>query len=177
MLGQFFLRYLRSSQSPLLLLPQLLPQLLSAATKTPPDVCFRSSLLALSSVILAASAASLHPSLASSICALSQKRYRTFLCIFSCVFLCAPSRPIDQGASSVFPFWLLPPFRCFLHPTAFFDLSFLLHPCHCLTDAQRILPHHQKESHFPNFPKVCLALGRLSLHLFPSPCCLSSVSS
>ena len=54
-----------STQSSLLLLPQLLPKLLSTATKTPPDVCFRSSLLALSSVILAASAADLHPSLAS----------------------------------------------------------------------------------------------------------------
>ena len=39
--------------------------LLSTAIKTPPDVCIRSSLLALSSVILAASAASVHPSLIS----------------------------------------------------------------------------------------------------------------
>ena len=37
--------------------PTTVPKLLSTAIKTPPDVCLRSSLLALSSVILAASAA------------------------------------------------------------------------------------------------------------------------
>ena len=73
------------------------PRLLSTATKTPPDVCLRLSLPAISSVILAASAANLHPSLTSlyltappfppsSICAPSPKRYRTFLSIFSCTF-------------------------------------------------------------------------------------------
>ena len=43
-------------------LPTTGPRLLSTATKTP-DVCFGSSLLAFSSVILAASAANLHPCL------------------------------------------------------------------------------------------------------------------
>ena len=45
--------------------PTTAPRLLSTATKTPPDVRFRSSLLALSSVILAASAANFHPFFAS----------------------------------------------------------------------------------------------------------------
>ena len=44
--------------------PMTAPVLLSTATKTLPDVRFRSSLLALSSVILVASAANLRPSLA-----------------------------------------------------------------------------------------------------------------
>ena len=43
------------------------PRLLSTAKKTPPDVCLRSTLLASSSVIRAASAARLHPCFASSL--------------------------------------------------------------------------------------------------------------
>ena len=45
--------------------PTTAPRLLSTATKTPPDVCLRSSSPAISFVILAALAANLHPSLAS----------------------------------------------------------------------------------------------------------------
>ena len=45
--------------------PTTAPRLLSTTTRTPPDVCFRSSQLALSSVILAASAANIYPSFAS----------------------------------------------------------------------------------------------------------------
>ena len=45
--------------------PTTAPKLLSTATKTPPDVCLLSSVTAFSSVILAGSAANLHPSLAS----------------------------------------------------------------------------------------------------------------
>ena len=44
--------------------PMSAPKLLSAATKTPPDECLRSSVPAFSSVVLAASAANLHPCLA-----------------------------------------------------------------------------------------------------------------
>ena len=64
------------------------------------------------------------------------------LCIFSCNFLCTPSRSVEQGTprycgfflhfSSIFPFWLLPPFRGCIHPPACFDLHFFLHPHHCL---------------------------------------------
>ena len=45
--------------------PTTAPKFLSTATKTPPNVCLRSSSPAFSTVILAASAANLHPSLAS----------------------------------------------------------------------------------------------------------------
>ena len=45
--------------------PTTAPRLLSIATKTPPDVCLRSSSPAVSQVIIAALAANLHPSLAS----------------------------------------------------------------------------------------------------------------
>ena len=52
---------------------QLFSRLLSTATKTPPDVCVRSSLLAHSSVILAASAANRHPCFACLLCATPKK--------------------------------------------------------------------------------------------------------
>ena len=45
--------------------PTTAPKLLSIATTTPPEVCLRSSSPAVSSVILAALAANLHPSFAS----------------------------------------------------------------------------------------------------------------
>ena len=74
------------------------------------------------------------------------------------------------------PFWLPPPLWNLLHPPAFFYLHFLLHHHHplrpslrsfcCSTDTQPILPQRQRrKSHFPNFPKVCHALMRLSLLL------------
>ena len=98
------------------------------ATKIPPDVCFRASLLALSSVILAASAASLHLSLAS---LLNCSSISSFLSLFypkedialpfvspHVLFPC--SMPTQQGGPqsscfflhfhSVLPFSLLPPF-------------------------------------------------------------------
>ena len=75
--------------------PTTVPRLLSTATKTPPDVCLRSSLLALSSVIISASAAKSPSFLGFSVELLihfllpqsvlnPKKRYRTFLDIFSC---------------------------------------------------------------------------------------------
>ena len=62
------------------------PRLLSTATKTPPDVCLRSSVPALSSVLLAAFAANLHPSLAS---------------LLNCSSS-TPSRPVAQGTPQYF---------------------------------------------------------------------------
>ena len=52
---------------------QVFSRLLSTATKTPPDVCVRSSLLALSSVILAVSAANHHPCFACLLCSTPKK--------------------------------------------------------------------------------------------------------
>ena len=59
----------------------------TTATKTPPYVCFRSSLLALSSVILAVSAANLHPSLASLL---------NCSCISSFLNLCSTPKKISH---------------------------------------------------------------------------------
>ena len=81
--------------------PTTAPRLLSTATKTPPDVCFRSSLLALSSVILDASAAKFHPSLASLLNCYS---------ISSFLSLCS-----IQKKKSHFPLYLLKNFFSVLH--------------------------------------------------------------
>ena len=58
---------------------QVFSRLLSTATKTPPDVCVRSSLLALSSVVLAASAANHHPCFACSLCSTPKKTTKVLL--------------------------------------------------------------------------------------------------
>ena len=82
------------------------PRLLSTATNNPPDVCLRSSLLALTSVIL--TAANLQPCLASvlncssissllNLCSMSKKISHVPLYLIVC-FCCAPCRPNQQGA-------------------------------------------------------------------------------
>ena len=83
--------------------PTTVPRSLSAAKKTSPDVCFRSYLLALLSVILAASAANLHPSLASllnsssifcflNLCSFPNKI--SHFPLFLLMYFCLCSRPI-----------------------------------------------------------------------------------
>ena len=102
--------------------PTTAPRFLSTATKTLPYVCFRSSLLAISSVILASSAANLHPSLASLL---------NCSCISSFLNLCSIPKKISH-----FPFVFslyskpiqgAPQYSCFfLHFSCVF--SFRLYP-------------------------------------------------
>ena len=125
---------------------------LSTATKTPPDVCLRSSPLALSSIILPASAANLRHSLAyllsSSIssflnlCSFTKKisHLPFYLLVYSFSVLQAdPLSKVHLNTLASFsisvktsPFWLLPSFVGSLQPPASSDLHFLLHPHHCL---------------------------------------------
>ena len=89
------------------------PRSLSVATKTPPDVCLQSSLLARSSVILAASAANLHPRLVSLLncrsisssfilCSIHRKRCRMCPCTFPCASFACSTPTLEQNTSYCF---------------------------------------------------------------------------
>ena len=108
--------------------PTTAPRLLSTATISPPEVCLRSSLPAVSSVILAASAANLHPSLTSLLNGPS---------ISSFLILCSAPKKI-----SYFPLYLLmyffsvlqaaPLSKVHLNSRASFFFSVLSSPFGCL---------------------------------------------
>ena len=80
------------------------PKLLSIATKTPPDVCLQSTMPALSSVILAASAANIHPCFDSRLscssflilCSITHKDVECAMVPFRVLPLRTPRRAIQQ---------------------------------------------------------------------------------
>ena len=147
--------------------PTTAPRLLSTATKTPPDVCLRSSVPALSSVILVAFAANIHPSLAS---------------LLNCSSS-TPSRPIEQGTPQYFGSFFISVLSsscsclhlcevssvhlcsldctsCCILITA--SVLFCCPSAASLTLSQFCSTIRKRKSHFPNFTKACLALGRLA---------------
>ena len=141
-------------------------------------------------MILAASAASLHPSFASllncssissflSLCSVP-KKISHFLSVLhadplSKVHLSSFASFFHFGP--VFSFWLLPPLWNLLRPSPLFHSDFLLLPpflvsiLYCnpsaaaLTQRQFCSQSTMRKSHLPVFLKTCLSLGRLSLFL------------
>ena len=120
-------------------------------------------------MILAASAANLHPS---STCVLSQGRCQTCLCIFYFffVFQADPCSKVHFNLFSSFShfspvcsFWLSPPLWSLLHPSALLQLSFLLlHPFHHLRPSQQSFRCSIDTQPIPAFGRLFLFLPSIS---------------
>ena len=162
--------------------PTTAPKLLSIATKTPPHVCFSPRLLQIS--ILSWLLFLNCPSVSAFIILRSnlKKISHSPLCLLIYFFSVLHADPLNRVhlnlLASFFISVLSSPFGCFylfggcVRPPVFFDPHFLLHPDHCLRPSlwslclltlSKLIK--KRKSHFPNFPKVCLASGRLSLFI------------
>ena len=152
-------------------------------------------------MILAASAAKLHPSYTSLLNRSSissfhlQRKHRNFQVLFSVLHFEPFSKvhlTLHIAAFSFCPHlmaastFLEPPLSSCILRSALLAASLSL-PHYCLVVLHAVLTliqlcstNRKRKNHFPNFPKVCLALGRLSFLLFFCflfPFCLSPPSS